>query len=333
MPCYHPLSGYRSREVSKNGKRPIVFRKSEGFSDMPVKVPCGNCIGCLLEKSREWAIRCVHEASLYEENCFITLTYSDEYLPAEFEKRSLVKKDFSDFFKRLRDRTGRYAVKDSSGFVVDPGIRYYHAGEYGKICKNCKLSKKLCDSIGCGHFVPVLGRPHYHACIFNYRFPDLKLWKTKDGIKLYTSELLSDVWGKGYCTVGDLTFESAAYTARYITKKIKGDLAVDHYGPDRIPEYNTMSRKGGIGKGWYEKYKGDVYPDDFVIHKKHKLRPPRFYDSLYEIEDPKLFGDIKHKRLLNSIKNADNCLIRLGAREEVHKSRARKLIRSYEDEN
>lgn len=89
VPCYSPVKGYRSAQLTKNGKRKIVFNREQGFVDLPVTIPCGQCIGCRLEKSRQWAIRCVHEASLYENNCFITLTYSPENLP---EDGSLKKK-------------------------------------------------------------------------------------------------------------------------------------------------------------------------------------------------------------------------------------------------
>lgn len=82
MPCFRPLKGYKSRVRNRDtGKRSIVFNPREGFHDLPVTLPCGQCIGCRLERSRQWAIRCAHEASLYEENCFITLTYRDEDLP------------------------------------------------------------------------------------------------------------------------------------------------------------------------------------------------------------------------------------------------------------
>ena len=129
MPCFSPLDGYRSRTVNASGKRSIVFDIHEGFHDRPVSVPCGQCVGCRLEKSRQWAMRCVHEASLYDENCFITLTYDDEFLPVG---GSLDKGAFPRFMKRLRKK-------------FEPRrIRFYHAGEYGDR----------------------FGRPHYHALLF-----------------------------------------------------------------------------------------------------------------------------------------------------------------------
>ncbi len=81
MTCFYPLHGYRSKTVNKSGKRSITFDPKKGFSDMPVTVPCGHCIGCRLQHAQEWAIRCMHECDNSPENCYITLTYDDEHLP------------------------------------------------------------------------------------------------------------------------------------------------------------------------------------------------------------------------------------------------------------
>ena len=135
MPCYRPIKGYRSRRLNaETGKRPVVFNPRDGFYDQPVDLPCGQCIGCRLERSRQWAIRCVHEASLHERNCFITLTYRDECLPTN---GSLDLDAFQKFMKRLRRRFGE-------------GVRFFHCGEYGEN----------------------FGRPHYHAILFNLDFSD-----------------------------------------------------------------------------------------------------------------------------------------------------------------
>ena len=93
MTCYHPITGYRSREGRnpETGAWSIVFNPKKGYTDMPVLVPCGQCIGCRLEKSRQWAIRCVHEATLHQKNCFVTLTYNPQNLPSNgsLDKRAL----------------------------------------------------------------------------------------------------------------------------------------------------------------------------------------------------------------------------------------------------
>ena len=139
-------------------------------------IPCGQCIGCRIERSRQWAIRCYHEASLHAENSFVTLTYNDTNLPAN---NCVSVRELQLFMKRLRKRFGA-------------GIRFYGCGEYGDLT----------------------GRPHYHICLFNFSPPDLTLYKITNDQRLYSSKSLDTIWGKGYTLTGDVTFQSAAYVAR-----------------------------------------------------------------------------------------------------------------------
>lgn len=282
MPCFRPIKGYRSATVNrKTGKRSIVFKPKEGFVDMPIDLPCGKCISCRLKKSRDWATRCVHEASLYEDNCFITLTYNKEHLPKDL---SLNKKHFQDFMKRLRKRFGA-------------GVRYFHCGEYGE--KNA--------------------RPHYHACLFNFDFKDKILFKQSGGNPLYISKALSELWPFGFSTIGNVTFDSAAYVARYVTKKITGDKAVRHYN-GRLPEYATMSRRSGLGAVWFAKYYSDIYPSDFVVVSGKRLKPPKYYDGLFEKMFPDRFLDVKRNRKMQAKKHpVDES--RLGTCEEYQKKK------------
>lgn len=215
-------------------------------------------------------MRIVHEASLHDDNCFITLTYDDQHLPAD---GSLNKKHFQDFMKRLRKRFSHVR------------IRYYHCGEYGE----------------------QLGRPHYHACLFGLDFQDKQLFSQQDEYSVYTSQVLADTWQLGFVTVGELTFESAAYCARYVTKKVTGHNAPDHYervDPETgeiywlLPEYSTMSRRPGIGKDWYDTYKTDLWPSDEVpvpgsgVFKK----VPRYYETILKNEQPSDHETIKQIR-------------------------------------
>ena len=294
MPCYHPITAYRaaSGKNPKTGKWPIVFDIKNGYKDMPVQIPCGRCIGCRLEKSRQWAIRCVHEASLYSDNCFITLTYDNEHLPSDL---SLDKSHFVLFMKRLRKKYG-------------DGIRFFHCGEYGELYK----------------------RPHHHACLFNFDFPDKKLWSTREGIPLYTSESLQKLWPYGYSTIGAVTFESAAYVARYVMKKITGDKAEAHYN-GREPEYITMSRRPGIAREWFEKFKTDVYPQDFcIIRNNIKCKPPKYYDNLYDLTNSEDFRKIKLRRLKLASQSPNNTPDRLLVRERVKSLKVAKLKRTID---
>jgi len=99
MACYHPLTAYLSGHQTNNatGKayRRVSFKETDEH-DRQISLPCGQCIGCRLERSRQWAMRCIHEAQLHQNNCFITLTYDDEHLPKDL---SLDHRDFQLFFR------------------------------------------------------------------------------------------------------------------------------------------------------------------------------------------------------------------------------------------
>lgn len=318
MPCYHPLKGYRSKTVNPNGKRSIVFSVHQGYRDMPVEVPCGQCIGCRLERSRQWAIRCVHEASLQKHNSFITLTYAPENLP---EDGSLKVDHYQKFMKRLRKHASWVRSPYHNDLLGNGTVRFFHCGEYGERFK----------------------RPHYHACLFGLDFKDRELVNERDGVKLWTSESLSRIWGKGFVTIGDVTFESAAYVARYITKKVTGEKALEHYNvieketgeilESRRAEYVTMSRRPGIGKGWFKEFRSDVFPGDFVVMRGSKMKPPKYYLGQYEIESPDEFVKLKGKRKKLAEENKENSTVeRLEVRKKVQEYKYKQLKRGYENE-
>ena len=324
MPCYSPLSAYKSNP-GRSDKTVLVFSRPMSWRAEEVKLPCGQCVGCRLERSRQWAVRCMHEASLYDENCFITLTYDDENIPVGEENcrrcvkehvigGSVCKADFQDFLKRLRKRYGS-------------GIRYYHCGEYGEN----------------------FGRPHYHALLFNHDFQDKKFFSSRGGNTVYTSDSLSDLWPFGFSVVGGVTFESASYVARYVMKKVTGKRAEEHYG-GKTPEYTTMSRgskklgTGGIGKAWFERYKGDVYPRDGVVVRGRVTRPPKYYDDLFGREDPSALALIKIQREFSGkhfvedvlsdgtvLRVDDGSLSRLRVKEVVKLAEIQTLKRPLED--
>lgn len=307
MVCFHPLKGYRSRSPSANGGYRIVFNVRDGYADKPQSVPCGQCSGCRLERSRQWAVRCMHEARMHEDNCFITLTYSDDNIP---DGGTLIKSDFQKFMKRLRKHVHVTAGKR---------VRYYMAGEYGDL----------------------LGRPHYHVCLFGYDFADkVPISRNSQGDILYVSVELDKLWNLGISQLGAVTFESAAYCARYVMKKVTGKAADAYYEMYdletgeifyRQPEYNDMSRRPGIGQGWFDTFNSDVYPRDYVVVNGVKARPPRYYDNKYEIVDPDRFARLKARRVRNARKHEhNNTPDRLKVREEVQLARIKSLKRSVD---
>jgi len=233
---------------------------------------CGQCIGCRIERSRQWAVRCVHESQMHDESCFITLTYDDDFLPYG---ASLHKPDYQNFLKRLRKKHS---------------VRFFLGAEYGDTTQ----------------------RPHYHAILFGWRPDDPELFsESADGIRLYTSPTLTRLWGMGHATFGDATFDSAAYCAGYTRKKITGDQASTHYAvydPDtgeifeRLPEFGQMSLRPGIGKTWLDRYGVDAYQKDQVILRGKAMKPPRFYDTHIEVQDPQLWQTTRLKRSVDAFK-------------------------------
>lgn len=302
MPCDSPLKGYRSKAVNPSGKRSIVFNPKEGFYDLPMDIPCGRCDGCKLERSRQWACRCLLEARESDWNCFITLTYDEDHLP---EDGSLKKVDFQDFMKRLRERVQR----EPSEFRKDPGpVRYLHCGEYGH----------------------KFARPHYHALLFNCDFADKKLWKRENDNPVFTSVTLEKLWPSGFSTIGALTFESAAYVARYTLKKHHG-AAKEFLYEGKQEEYATMSRRPGIGQRFYEKYKKEIFRNDFLVLRGIKMMPPKFFAGKFELESPAEYARVKARRKYLAGKNPENnTWDRMKARAIIRRQKTKLLVRKLE---
>lgn len=282
MPCYSPLTAYQC------GNGEIIFSEHKS-NDVrrTLQLACGQCIGCKLERSRRWAVRGTHEASLHEENSFITLTYNDEHLP---KGGTLVVKHTQDFIKRARHHIGPF--------------RYYLCGEYGE----------------------TTGRPHYHAIIFGKDWVDKKQHSKTDNGPIYTSERLEQIWGMGQCLTAAVTFDSIAYVTRYCTQVRNGKQAEPHYrryneyGKSYYlqPEFGNMSRRPGLGQQWLDKYHTDVYTTDEVITNGKRGRPPKYYDEQYAKMFPDKMDEIKAQREIDAYERRDdNTPERLRVKEQV----------------
>ena len=291
MSCYHPLNGLVIG-TNSNGKKNIRVVNSEfknRFSELSyIDIPCGKCIGCRLDYSRQWADRCMLEAQYHEKNCFITLTYDNDNLPpakefidnttGEIRKSNihpLVKKDFQDFMKRLRDRVG-----------YDTPIRYYACGEYGS------------ESF----------RPHYHAIIFGYNFDNDRVFYKKNfrGDIYYKSDFLDSVWNNGITMVADLEWDCCAYVARYVAKKLGNKLDYAKY--DIPKEFVVMSRRPGIARQFYDDNKETLIKDKRIYLSTDKgskrIHTPRYYEKLFDIDFPKENAEIKNDNIDKMINHA-----------------------------
>lgn len=284
MTCYHPLTAFQLADGA------VVFRERAGAGSVrSLFLPCGQCIGCKLERSAQWATRIVHEASLHERSCFLTLTYDDEHL----KSWSLEYSHFQKFMRRFRKR-------------VKVPLRFYMCGEYGE----------------------TNSRPHFHACVFGFDFDDKYLFRRSSTGNLYRSPLLEELWSFGYATVGEVSFESASYVAGYVTKKLTGD-GEDHYykvfDPStgeiwpRRKEFGHMSLRPGIGADWFRLYWQDVKNGKVVV-RGHERPAPRFY--LKRLSKLDCFAAIELERETRARAGApDNSPERLLVKEQVARAK------------
>lgn len=285
MPCHHPAKAFL---LASGGIS--FFEKGDIIRD--VKIPCGQCLGCRIDRARDWSIRIGHEAKLHQHTAFITITYDDVNLP---NPPSLNYRDFQLLAKRIRRVYGPF--------------RFFMCGEYGDKTR----------------------RPHFHAIIFGLHFSDQKRWAGSDAMPTFTSPKLTRLWGKGMIVLGSVTPQSANYVARYNLKKITGDRAETHYrwvDPDTgevhnlCPEFCHMSTRPGIGAGWYDKHHKDFHTHDYVIVDGAKNPVPRFYDKLAEKAAVYQVDELKMEREIRARPKAwNNTPERLATRETVLKAR------------
>jgi len=298
MPCYKPLMALVRRPApGVSGKCTITFPRTMPSADVakhgtPTPIPCGQCIGCRLERSRQWAVRLMKEAKLHDRSSFLTLTYDDAHLPRlPNGAATLTLEDVQLFLKRTRKE-----------FSPHP-LRFFQCGEYGELTS----------------------RPHHHMILFGEDFckDRTPIANSRSGHSQYTSPLLTRLWGKGRATISEVSFESAAYVARYCLKKITGAGSQFSYG-GRKPEFVTMSRRPGIASAFFEEFKEDIYPHDEVIPGPGRpaSMPPRYFDKLLERVDPTLFAEIKKNRqkALDFYSDPNSTDTRLATRERIKAS-------------
>lgn len=307
MPCYHPVTAWRSKQLNANGNRPLVFVEAQGLDNSQLEIPCGQCVGCRLDNARSWAIRLMHERHYHDLCCFLTLTYDAHNLP---NPPSVDHRHFQLFMKRLR-KYHHYANPDA------PKIKYYMCGEYG------------------GN----TNRPHYHAIVFGLDFADKRKWKKgKRGDQIYTSEKLNELWGLGYCWIGSVTHQSAGYVARYCLKKVNGDRADEHYsivnkdtGEIVLLNKEYMAASNGLGLAHFEEHHQQMYIRDSCVVAGNQVPVPKYYDRKLKAINPELLEDIKLRRKERAIvRKVDNTPERLAVRKAVKEAQVALLKRELE---
>lgn len=277
MSCYHPLKAFVLGENPENGKKIIKVVKQDyngsEYSDAgipQIPIPCGHCIGCRLKYSRIWADRMLAESMYHDSNYFVTLTYNDENLPPKKDGspiHSINKRHIQLFMKRLRK------------MFPEQRIRFYACGEYG--------SQSM--------------RPHYHLILFGLKLDDLKVLRQNNlGQFYYTSDSFNKLWPFGYHIITDVSWDTCAYVARYVTKKQYGNNKSVYEKYNFEPEFSLMSNKPGIGRDFFEDRAEELYAYGSISLSDQSgsrvIKTNKYYDSLFDIEYHDSLAAIKELR-------------------------------------
>lgn len=297
MGCFAPIRVWQLKGRTPKGARLFVFRPT--VKDVVIdklRVPCGRCDGCKYDYCRDWSTRAEMEFCATRRGCFVTLTYDAAHLPSN---GSLVFRDLQLFFKRLRK--------------AGVSFRYFACGEYGE----------------------KFFRPHYHACIFGYDFPDRIFWSTRKGRAVYKSALLERTWSLGISEVMDFVPQAAAYVAGYVLKKQGRRLDFFRLPGNKVPEFLTMSRgnPGGLGISFIRKYSSELHSGFFINSDGQRRSLPRFVIS-------KLPPDVVDRIRTTFIADSDGVVIpevtqdELDVRAELFRARTRRAGQSriYEED-
>lgn len=275
MRCTSPRTvGFQS-----DGKTLAWSHKQHSKQYATIQVPCGKCLSCRLENARQTAIRCVHEASMHENNCFITLTYNNENLGSNIL-------DYRHFQKFVKDL--RYHLMSELLEKLFPRLSQQHQRQLWRSLatdRRKQLYGNIQTSVFCaGEYGDKGRRIHWHALIFNWKPQDALHKYTSDrGDRVFSSDLLNRLWGRGITEFGEVTFASAGYCARYAAKKLV-------HGPDGSHPFEPISRrssKNAIGKSWIAKYYKEVFDNGFIVLSDGTTCGiPRYYEKWLKKEQP-----------------------------------------------
>lgn len=253
MACFHP-----NHVVVRDGQFQFLgsaayLKSGDLFYDNPVSfhtlVPCGHCMGCRLDRSRVWADRMLLELKDNDYKAlFVTLTYNDASLPHAWhvgcnyydgfyeDVEPLVLFDDEEWIAAAAGAPATLSIRDTQLFMKrlrktfkNRRLRFFLAGEYG----------------------PKTHRPHYHAIIYGLTLSDFEDCRIKDfnnlGQPRYISKSFERIWGKGYCVLAPVNWNTCAYVSRYTMKKVYKSEDSNAYASDQLPPFCTMSRRPGIG--------------------------------------------------------------------------------------
>lgn len=247
-------------------KKPILLLKGVDRYLYPdgLKVPCGKCYLCRIQKRKEWTMRLIHELNYWDKACFVTFTYNDKNLP---ENKTLVKTDLQKLFKRLRK-------------AIEPRkIKYYACGEYGEPSRNVSSFGRVYRTEG--------ERPHYHAIIF--------------GIGPDEYEIIEEVWNYGFVKIGCAEPDSIRYVSQYIDKKFTGDKAKAEYEQkNREPVFKIQSL--GIGERFVLDHKDQFINNESITLFGVEQGFPRYYIKKLGLEKKQFRSSLIKRKEIERVK-------------------------------
>lgn len=291
MTCYHPIPARQGAAGEKVDLWPQLGTEN-------LMIPCGTCLGCKSTHANAWAHRCEHEASMYTDNIFLTLTYDDDNLP---DGGHLCPRHLQLFIKRLRQTAAR--AKPTIKHDPTHPIRYFACGEYGD----------------------QFGRPHYHSIIFGLTFTDAYKVGARHGHILYASPTLSALWPHGDSKFGTATTAAANYIAQYTLKKQRrrrydyeneeGYADINGEWHPKPDPFSRMSTHPAIGTEWLKKFQTDL-SQGYLHNNGRKFKIPRAYLKKLRDINPFLLEEIQHRAWLH---NKNRTPQNLAAAEAIHK--------------
>ena len=334
-------------------------------------ISCGQCLQCRLLRVKQRSVMCICESLEHTENCFITLTFGypqtyryyrnkgfSHYIAskkAHFHEWSLEVEEFQKFMKRLRFWYYNYQLAKyllslgRSDLVYGKSLSKLHNSFV--IRSHIRIPKKersflLADFkpkkirvMHCGEYGEKKGRPHHHAILFGFDFPDRKEI-FENGNTYYTSEILSKLWPFGIHRIGDCSYNSCAYVARYVTKKINGNNS-DRYYNGRKPEYITYSTKPVLGANYFKKnWQEIVNTQELTVYadKKYTCHMPRSYDNILKKINKDIYNEMKEKRVQDSLTDLDKLFSqkrsiysKLDSNQKICMYTLKKLVRRFEE--
>lgn len=215
-------------------------------------VPCGHCSLCLNRRKTYWALRAYLDSSEYLkiglQSFLITLTYDEEHLPDNLEKKPL-----QDFIKRFRH-------------CFDNRFKYVACGEYGE----------------------KFGRPHYHILglglsdnVVNVQDNVSKCWQFGFS-KVSPVNFQRCAYVAKYCLKA-ITSPFVVDKDLELTEFKRGSVS---YLTGGNKEFFCMSRRPGVGSLYYENHKEILNKNMFVSSGGHKYSLPRYFRSRLSVDFP-----------------------------------------------